>query len=109
MTKKDILGRMPRKGFLKLSVDKADSLEPQQKAALVRKGNELFNKGLYDQAKRIFLTAGYTDGLIRMGDYYFSNQQPLEAFRMYKIAPAEDKVEHLVEQMAGVISNWLQE
>ena len=96
-------------GFIKTSAVGTANLSAQQRTVLVRKGNELFNNGNIDQAKRIFLTAGYTDGIVRIGDYYMKQKQPLEAFRMYWLAPDRSKSEHLIERMAGVIRGWMKE
>jgi hypothetical protein len=93
-------------GFIKTS---AAPLSAQQRAILIRKGNELFNKGDVEQSKRIFLTARYTDGIIRLGDYYMKKNQPLEAFRMYWLAPDRRKSDQLIEKMAGVVRGWLKE
>jgi hypothetical protein len=94
------------KGFLKTTTVE---LTGQQRSALIRKGNVLFNEGKIDQARRIFITAHYTDGLIRVGDYYMKQNEPLEAFRMYWLAPERRKVDAMLEKMAGVIRSWLEE
>ncbi|MFW5683921.1 MAG: hypothetical protein ACOC1I_03635 [Spirochaetota bacterium] len=96
-------------GFIKTSGTGGAQLSAQQRSVLVRKGNELFNQGQVEQAKRIFLTARYTDGIIRVGDHYMKKNQPLEAFRMYWLAPDRTKSEQLIEKMAGVIRGWLKE
>jgi len=95
--------------FLKVSRDKVPELTAPQKVALIRKGNELFNGGKIEEAKRIFLTVGYTDGLIRLGDHYYKTNQPLEAFRMYWLAPDSRKKEMMAEKMASIIRKWLRE
>jgi hypothetical protein len=109
MDRNEALKKIPKQGFLKLTRDQSPPLTVQQKTVLIRKGNELFNKGDFEKAKKIFLTTGYTDGIIRMGDYYIRKKNVLEAFRMYKLAPAPDKVENLIMQMAGVLQHWLKE
>ncbi len=96
-------------GFLKTNRRVAGQLSPQQRTMLIRKGNEFFNQGRTEEAKRIFLTTGYTDGLVRMGDYYLKRDEPLEAFRMYWLAPDRHKSEHLIERMAAVVRSWLRE
>ena len=85
------------------------ALSPQDRTQLVRRGNEFFNNGNIDAAKRIFLTVHYTDGLIRLGDYYHKKNDFLEAFRMYWLAPDQRRVEQLAEKMAGVVRKWLSE
>ncbi len=96
-------------GFLKTNRGPTGQLSAQQRTMLIRKGNELYNRGRIDEAKRIFLTTGYTDGLIRVGDYYLQRREPLEAFRMYWLAPERHKSEYLIERMAAVVRSWLKE
>ncbi len=102
-----LLKNIPTNGFLKLTAEQPDDLSISNKAALIRKGNILFNSGDFEKAKRIFVTTGYTDGLIRIGDYYLKQGNPLEAVRMYWLAPAPDKVESWMNKAAGTISKWL--
>ena len=104
--------RLPKQSseaFLKVTQKNVPPLTAQQRAVLVRKGNELFNGGKIEEAKRVFLTVGYTDGLIRLGDLYYKRNQPLEAFRMYWLAPDSRKKEMMVERMADIIRKWLRE
>ena len=104
-----VLENMPKEGFLKLTKSKAGSFTSSQKAALIRKGNELFNGKDYGQAKKIFLATGYSDGISRIGDYHYKNNDPLEALRMYILAPDNDKKERLIKKMAYVVQTWLSE
>lgn len=106
---KDVLKGMPKAGFIKLTSEMNESLSDKQRIALIRKGNELFNQGKFDTAKRIYLTTGYSDGLIRLGDHYYRSKQPLEAFRMYRLAPYKRSAERMVEKMAMILKSWLQE
>lgn len=96
-------------GFFKTDKSPKPALSKEQRTILIRKGNELFNRGDYSTAKRIFITTRYTDGLLRMGDYYFARKEPLEAYKMYQLAPAPDKAEMLAQRMALIIRNWLKE
>ena len=75
----------------------------------MRKGNELFNNGKIEQAKRVFITVAYGDGLSRIGDYYRNQNRPLDAVRMYWLAGDKRKLEPELEKMAMVIRHWLQE
>ncbi|MDR0323835.1 MAG: hypothetical protein LBI12_05240 [Treponema sp.] len=84
-------------------------VEGSQKAALNRKGNQLFNDGDIEAAMRVFLTTGYSDGLSRVGDHYKSKNRPLEALRMYWLAPDRKKSESLIEQAAFVLQNLIHE
>ena len=96
-------------GFVKVGPGSSPELTSQQRSAIIRKGNELFNAGRLDEAKRIFITARYSDGLIRLGDHYMKNNEQLEAFRMYWLAPERRKIDAIVERMAGVVRGWLEE
>ncbi|MBN2051836.1 MAG: hypothetical protein JW760_15395 [Spirochaetales bacterium] len=107
MKKENILDSLPRTGFLKISREQETEISSSQKSVLIRRGNELFNAGEYETAKRIFITTGYTDGLVRMGCYYEKNNNPLEALRMYYLAPAPDKKEELLAKVSAVIRKWI--
>ena len=106
--KRDIWPKgIAKEGFLKVETTKASNLSGTQKTALIRKGNELFNEGKYQMAKRIFITTGYSDGLIRIGDYYMEQHDPFEALKMYRLAPAPDRIEQMSEKIARIISNLI--
>ena len=109
MKKDDALKNMPTEGFLKVSSQKRKGFSPQQKTALNRKANELFNGGDVQTAKKIFLTTGYSYGIERIGDYYRKKGDPYEALRMYWLAPSQKKKQQLVEEMTELIRMWLSE
>jgi hypothetical protein len=92
--------------FTKITENKA--LKSPDKAALNRKGNQFFNEGKIDIAKRIFITTGYSDGLTRVGDYYYKQNDFIEALKMYIMAPAPEKKDALAEKVSGAIKNWLE-
>ncbi|MDR1127773.1 MAG: hypothetical protein LBL20_00550 [Treponema sp.] len=80
-----------------------------QKAALNRRGNVLFNQGDIEGARRVFLTTGYSDGLVRIGDYYKSKGQCLDALRMYWIAPDKTKSEAIIVELSELIRSLISE
>ena len=84
-------------------------VERPKKAALNRKGNQLYNSGNIEGARRVFMTTGYSDGLSRVGDYYRSKDRPLEALQMYWLAHDRTKSEPLYEQLAGILQGFLHE
>lgn len=84
------------------------AIDGQQKVALNRKGNMLYNSGDIEGARRIFLTTGYSDGLVRVGDYYNSKGRSLDALKMYWIAPDRGKAEPIIVQLSAIIQNLLQ-
>ncbi|MFW5800514.1 MAG: hypothetical protein ACOCVC_00660 [Spirochaeta sp.] len=96
-------------GFIKTTDDRPAHIDRATRVALIRKGNELFNDGRVEQAKRVFITVGYSDGLIRIGDYYRTQDKPLDAFRMYWLAGDKRNLEPELEKMAQVIRHWLEE
>ena len=93
--------------FIKTTIKPA--IEGQQKAALNRKGNVLYNSGDIEGARRIFLTTGYSDGLVRIGDFYKSKGRTLDALRMYWIAPDRNKAEPIIHQLSALIQTLLHE
>jgi hypothetical protein len=93
--------------FIKTTVQ--PSMDSAQKAALNRKGNALFNSGDIEGARRIFMSTGYSDGLCRVGDYYKSKNRPIEALRMYWIAPDHTKADSLIIDVVGAVQAFMYE
>ncbi|MDR2793176.1 MAG: hypothetical protein LBB61_05860 [Treponema sp.] len=85
------------------------ALNSTQKVALNRKGNILYNSGDIEGAKRIFLTTGYSDGLVRIGDYYKTKGKLLDALRMYWIAPDHNRADSIVVQLSELIKELIYE
>lgn len=101
--------RFPKEGFLKIVAPEKPVVDSVRKAALIRKGNQRFNDGDISTAEKIFITVGYTDGIIRVGDYYYKQGEVLEAFRLFRMAPAPERVAEMIGSMAAVVRNWLEE
>ena len=99
--------RYPASGLIKSTGTSKPPLTGEQKAQLIRRGNELFNQGNYQLAERIFVATGYSDGMVRVGDVHFKSQRYREAMRMYQLAPAPDRVQKLAKRMALVVQQWL--
>lgn len=106
---REVLQGLPKEGFIKTVGEVNHDLSDQQRSVLIRKGNTLYNEGKIDTAKRIFITTGYTDGLIRLGDFYYKNKQLFEAFRMYKLAPYKKSTDRMIEKMAMILQSWLKD
>jgi hypothetical protein len=87
----------------------APGMESADKVALNRKGNILFNSGDIESARRIYLTTGYSDGLIRVGDQYKTQGRIMDALRMYWIAPDRNKAEPIIMQLSTVLQNLIHE
>jgi len=103
------MAEIPKDGFIKLIKPGKINIDFEKKVQLIRKGNQLFNSGDIETAKKIFVTIGYQDGIIRTGDYYYSKQNYWEAYRMYKLAPSPEKAEYLAKRMSEVIREWINE
>ncbi len=69
-----------------------------------RRGNEFFNAGNVEAAKRIFMATGYSDGLTRVGDYYAGQNRELDALKMYWLAHNRRKFEPIIKNISGLIS-----
>jgi two-component SAPR family response regulator len=98
-----------RPGFAKTTA-KPLLLDSAQKVALNRKGNVLLNSGStenIENARKIFQTTGYSDGLSRVGDAYKKQGRYMDALRMYQIAPNHRKFDELTKQLAALIQNLL--
>ncbi len=91
-------------GFIKVTDKPVQGLSPEQKAVLNRKGNVLFNEGKYDAACRIFVTTGYSDGLVRIGDMYMKQNRSLTALKYYVLARNKAKTENIYEKLSQIIS-----
>jgi hypothetical protein len=105
---KNVLSRFEDQAvFLKTAFKPQISRE--QKVALNRKGNVLYNEGKIEDARRIFLTTGYSDGLVRVGDFYMSKGRVLDALRMYWIAPDKKKSESIIIELSEIIKNMIHE
>jgi hypothetical protein len=106
MDNKSVFEKMKEENtFIKTTV-KPD-IEGTQKAAVNRKGNLLYNSGNIEGARRIFLTTGYSDGLVRIGDYYNSKGRSIDALKMCWIAPDRSKADSIIQQLAIVIQSLL--
>ena len=107
--KKQILKSQQSEGFIKVTDAPVSSLNSEQKVILNRKGNELFNQGNIEGARRIYTTTGYSDGLTRVGDKYMESNQSIKALKQYVLAHNKGKSEAIYEKMAMVISKLLKE
>ncbi|MCL2520341.1 MAG: hypothetical protein FWE37_04995 [Spirochaetaceae bacterium] len=106
----DLLQKLPKEGFIKIGVpDKAPDVSAGDKVALLRKGNILFNEGNIELASKIFLNLNYTDGIVRVGDYYYNKHEYIKAINLFKAAKDEGRVSKTAKKMADVLSGLLAE
>jgi hypothetical protein len=102
-------GRFREEGFIKTGDAPRAEIPSGDKAGLNRKGNELFNSGDIEAARRVFQTTGYSDGLIRVGNRYLADQRPVDALKMYWLAKDRRHSGELIEKIARIIQNLLRE
>ena len=107
--KKEIQNTQISEGFIKVTDSPVGTLNSEQKVILNRKGNELFNAGNIEGARRIYTTTGYSDGLTRVGYKYMESNQSLKALKQYVLAHNKGKSEAIYEKIASVISQLLKE
>ena len=67
------------------------------------------NNGNIEDARRIYITTGYSDGLTRVGDYYMNKNESLKALKAYYLAHNKRDAEPIYENLAKVISTLIQE
>lgn len=96
-------------GFIKLTDNPVEGLSSEQKVILNRKANTMFNNGNVEDARRIFITTGYSDGLSRVGNYYLEKKESLKALKAYYLAHNNREAEPIYEKIAQVISNLLKD
>jgi hypothetical protein len=105
----DLFDRFPDAGLIKTVDEPKSDISSAQKAQLNRRGNALFNSGDIETARRIFQTTGYSDGLMRVGEYYLENGQPIDALKMFKLAHDGKRSDELIERAALAIRKMLDE
>lgn len=96
-------------GFIKVTDNPVNGLTPEQKVILNRKANIMFNNGNIEDARRIFITTGYSDGLTRVGDYYMNKNESLKALKAYYLAHNKRDAEPIYADIAKIISTLLKD
>ena len=94
-------------GFIKVTDNPVGGLTSEQKVILNRKANAMFNAGNIEDARRIYITTGYSDGLTRVGNYYMDKNEGLKALKAYYLAHNKRDAEPIYESIAQVISTLL--
>jgi len=96
-------------GFIKVTDNPVNGLTPEQKVILNRKANVMFNNGNIEDARRIYITTGYSDGLTRVGDYYMNKNESLKALKAYYLAHNKRDALPIYEDIAKIISTLLKD
>lgn len=83
-------------------------MDQKERVEIIRKGNELFNAGRYDEAEKLFVAASYRDGLTRLGDYHFyDRRRPLEALKYYQMVNRQDRIDEILERMVFALGRLM--
>ncbi len=85
-------------------------MNDEDRLNLIRRGNELFNKGDFKNALKIFLVTNYQDGIVRVADHlYYDEKDEIGAIKLYKRAGYQNRVNEFAEKAALTIKLWLAE
>jgi hypothetical protein len=106
---KKAFDRFSEERLIKTADQPTPGVEADRKVKLNRRGNELFNQGDIEAARRIFQTTGYSDGLIRIGEKYQAAGKPIDALKMYTLAKDKKRSESIIELAAAVIHSVIKE
>lgn len=104
-----IFDRFTDRGLIKSADNPSARLASDERVRLNRRGNELFNRGEIETARRIFQTTGYSDGLIRVGDRYLEASRAVDALKMYWLARDSSRSGPLIEKVVLVVRKMLRE
>lgn len=107
--KNQIDTRQDGQDFIKTTEKPLKGLSDKQKVALIRKANELFNNGKIEEAKKVYMATGYSDGLTRVGDKYAQKDRYMDALKLYTLAHNDRKKNPLIEKMAQIVSAMLED
>jgi len=105
--KTDDFARFENIRLIKSSDLPVGSLSAEQKALLNRKGNEFFNRGDLEAARRIFITTGYSDGLTRIGDSFAAKGNEIEALKLYWLAHNRRKADAIIIKLSELITTLI--
>ncbi len=85
-------------------------MDESDRAALIRRGNELFNGGDFKNALKVYLATDYRDGIIRVADHlYFDEKKQVAAVKLYKRAGHQKVIDDFAQKAAAVVHMLLME
>ena len=85
------------------------AVDSSTRVQLIRKGNEFFQNKDIENAKKIFITVDYKDGLVRLGDYYLKNNDLYKSAEMYFMSENKSKIDAFSKKCANIIEKYLNE
>jgi len=85
------------------------NIDSSTRVQLIRKGNEFLQNGEIENAKKIFITVDYKDGLVRLGDFYLKNKDLYKSAEMYFMSENKSKIKAFSKKCALIIEKFLNE
>jgi len=82
-------------------------LSAEDRAKLIRRGNQLFNENKIEPAAKIFWLTDYKDGLIRIGERLCAEKKPFQAMLYFQKAGAQKQLEELFGRMLWALGQWI--
>lgn len=84
-------------------------MDDSDRISLIRRGNELYNKGDIKNALKVFLATEYQDGIVRVADHlYYEENNKIAAIKLYKKAGYQKRIDEFAEKAAICIQMWLE-
>lgn len=88
----------------------SDKLDPKERAGIIRKANELYNRGEMEKAAKLFWHTDYRDGLLRVGEYLLEKEhKPFQALPYFQKAQARERVSEILGRMLWALSTLMKE
>lgn len=85
-------------------------MDKDERLKLIRHGNELYNRGDYKSALKLFLFTDYQDGIVRVADHlFYEENDQISAIKLYKRAGYQKRIDEFAEKAALTIQLWLAE
>lgn len=80
---------MDGKSFIPKKIFEAETPPPltsKERVTLIHKGNAIFNRGDMALAEKVFRTARYQDGLIRVAEHHYKQKLYLKSAEIFRVA-----------------------
>lgn len=89
--------------------NKVDShiMELQEKTRLINLGNQALKAKAPFKAGEFYEKANFQPGILEVGNYFYNDRKPLIAYKYYKLANQEEKLEQLHLAFTNAIKIWM--
>ena len=82
-------------------------LQSEEKVLLTRKANQLFGRGEFATAQKIYLAVGYSAGLRKLAEHYMQKRDFVRAYLLFQAANDQKGEIALRERFVAVLKKWL--